>query len=336
LKFSAYRYDSSLDPFHGMIVTSSGKGNIMPTGACGINCDVCKLRLLGICSSCGSGKSNEALKKLEAQKRIFGSACTILECARTNQIAYCLRDCNLFPCENFRLGPYPFAQSFLDMQERRRQEHPPALDHNKRPINVPHELWEKLKARDFNQLMNLTLAQTESRDVLRFHSLNEDVLIDTESKCLKRHTGVKWIKTDDPMLELVTLLYFTGVKSFHPLGKDLVSTKDLKEAHYFKGHHQLNLAPLVERYSDDMTGFNEAAEYLEGTSLEMGDSAYMLLPFPRVPLYCLYWKGDEEFEPKISVLFDRSIEDHFLASGIWALVNMVSIALLRGANPLKS
>jgi hypothetical protein len=308
----------------------------MPTGACGINCDVCKLRLLEICSSCGSGKSTEALKKLEAQKRIFGSTCTILECAKTNQIAYCLRDCNLFPCENFRFGPYPFAKSFLGMQERRRQEHPPALDHNKRPISVPHEFWEKLKARDLNQLMNLTLAQAESEGVLRFHSLNEDILIDTESECLKRcSTGLQWIKTDDPLFELVTLLYFTGAKSFHPLGKDLVSTRDLKEAHYFKGHHQLNLVPLLDRYSDDMAGFNEAAGFLEGTPLEMADSAYMLLPFPRVPLYYLYWKGDEEFEPKISVLFDRSIEDHFSASGIWSLVNMVSRALLQGANPLK-
>ncbi len=309
----------------------------MPTGACGINCDVCKLRLLGICSSCGSGKSNEALKKLEAQKRIFGSTCTILECARTNQIAYCLRDCNQFPCENFTFGPYPFAQPFLDMQERRRREHPPALDHNKRPINVPHEFWEKLKLRDFNELMNLTLAQTESEGVLRFHSLNEDVLIDTEDECLKmRGTGRKWVRTEDPLLELVTLLYFKGVKSFHPLGRDLVSTKDLKESHYFRGHHQLNLGPLLERYSDDMAGFNEAAEFLEGTALEMGDSAYMLLPFPRVPLYYLYWKGDEEFEPEISVLFDRSVEDHFSASGIWALVSLVSRALLLGAHPLES
>lgn len=307
----------------------------MSTGACGINCDICKLRLLGICSSCGSGKSNEALQKLEAQKRIFGSTCTILECARTNQIAYCLRDCNLFPCENFRFGPYPFAQSFLDMQERRRREHPPALDHNKRPISVPHEFWDKLKARDFNRIMNLTLARTESEGVLRFHSLNEDVLIDTKHEYLKRNTGLQWVKTEDPLFELVSLLYFTGVKSLHPLGKDLVSTKDLKQGYYFKGPHQLNLAPLVERYGHDMAGFNEAAEFLEGTSLEMADSAYRLLPFQRVPLYYLYWKGDEEFEPKISVLFDRSIEDHFSASGIWTLVNMVSRALLQGAHPLK-
>ena len=43
----------------------------MPTGACGINCDVCKLNLLGTCSSCGPGKSLQAEKKLAAYNQKF-------------------------------------------------------------------------------------------------------------------------------------------------------------------------------------------------------------------------------------------------------------------------
>ena len=81
----------------------------MPTGSCGINCDVCKLNLLGTCSSCGPGKSPEAEQKLAAQQRLFGSTCGILACARMNQIDYCLRDCRQFPCDNFSNGPYPFS-----------------------------------------------------------------------------------------------------------------------------------------------------------------------------------------------------------------------------------
>ena len=44
----------------------------MPTGACGLACDVCKLKLLNICTSCGPGKSQLAKAKLEAQKRLVG------------------------------------------------------------------------------------------------------------------------------------------------------------------------------------------------------------------------------------------------------------------------
>ena len=75
-------------------------GQIMPTGACGINCDVCRLNLLGLCTSCGAGKSDEAELKLATQKRIRGDTCPILTCVTMNNKRYCLRDCNQFPCDN--------------------------------------------------------------------------------------------------------------------------------------------------------------------------------------------------------------------------------------------
>ncbi|MGD9053314.1 MAG: DUF3795 domain-containing protein, partial [Desulfobacterales bacterium] len=85
----------------------------MPTGACGINCDVCKLNLLGTCSSCGPGTSSQAAKKLAAQQRLMGGTCAILACAQLNQVDYCLRDCAQFPCDNFTQGPYPFSRGYL-------------------------------------------------------------------------------------------------------------------------------------------------------------------------------------------------------------------------------
>lgn len=306
----------------------------MPTGACGINCDVCKLRLLGSCSSCGSGKSVEARKKLEAQKRIFGGSCTILACACLNRTAYCLRDCESFPCENFTLGPYPFSQGFLAMQERRLREIPPAFDPHGHRIKVPAEYWNTLADRDMNSLCNFTLGNPYGSDGLILRFLNENILVDVKNKCIRRLNQKAWEKTDDPLLELVILLYLNQVDSLHPMGKDMVSKKDLKEAHYFKDSHDLNLKPLLERYENDMEGFTRAAEFLEGTFVEMADAAYRLLPFPRVPLYYLFWRGDTEFNPRISVLFDRSIEKYFSAAGIWGLVNRVSTALLQGpANP---
>ena len=144
----------------------------MPTGACGINCDVCKLRLMGICSSCGSGISAEAGRKLDAQRRIFGSTCTILECASMNRIEYCLRDCASFPCENFAAGPYPFSQGFIDMQGRRRYDLPPALDWNNRPVHVPDDHWAAVAKRDIQELCNFTLAGPDDKDRLVFTSVS--------------------------------------------------------------------------------------------------------------------------------------------------------------------
>jgi hypothetical protein len=302
----------------------------MPTGACGINCDVCKLRLTEICSSCGPGKSTEAQKKLEAQKRLLGKPCPILACASMNRVDHCMRDCIVFPCDNFTSGPYPFSEGFLTMQQRRRKQRPPALNHNRTPVVVPVEYWDTLRQRDVAELCNWTLAQPQKEGGFQIRSLHQDILVDVANCCLKRMFQGRCEVVEDPLLELITLLYLNNVNGTYTSGKDLVGPQDLKEAHYFIGSHALPLAPLLERYGGDTAGFRQAAEYLGGQALDIADAAYRLLPFPRVPLYYLLWEGDEEFGPKLSVLFDRSIERIFSASAIWTLVKLVSTALLLG------
>jgi len=123
------------------------------------------------------------------------------------------------------------------------------------------------------------------------------------------------------------------------MDKDIVGVKDLKEAHFFRGPHALKTEPLVRRYGTDLNGFNQVAKYLEGEPREMADTAYRLLPFPRVPLYYLLWKGDEEFEPQVTVLLDRSIENVLAADVIradlqknWAVVAEAIQTILRREN----
>ena len=302
----------------------------MPTGACGINCDVCRLNLLGSCSSCGSGQSLEAERKLEAQQRLFGDTCPILACAKLNQIEYCLRDCHQFPCDNFSQGPYPFSQRFLQMQQRRRKQPPPALAPDKSPVDVPEHFWDDLQKKDVNALCNHTLFRRVASGQMAFHFLNEDVLVDFKERCLKRMQDQAWERTEDPLLELVTVVYLNNVKMLYPLGKEIVGVKDLKEAHFFQGPHALQTEPLLKRYGRNLRGFKTAAKHLEGQPVDMADAAYRLLPFPRVPVYYLFWQGDAEFDHRISVLFDRSIEEVFSADAIWGLVSRVSTALLQG------
>ena len=89
------------------------------TGACGINCLTCGLATSGRCSPCGAGAGRQAAKKLGAQLELIGGFCPVLKCASDRGVAFCLRDCELFPCDNFK--NYPFSEGFLGMQKRRRQ-----------------------------------------------------------------------------------------------------------------------------------------------------------------------------------------------------------------------
>jgi hypothetical protein len=306
----------------------------MPTGACGVNCDVCQLRLTEICSTCGPGTSPAAERKLAAQRRILGSPCPILACAQLNRIAFCLRDCASFPCENFRAGPYPFSQGFLSMQERRRNQLPPAYAPDGSHLAVDSAYWDRLQQAELAVLCARTQFALEGAGRLRFRFLNEDVMVDVNDRCLRRFESGRWEPSADSLLELATVLYLIGVKDLYPLGRDIVGPRDLKEGHFFQGPHELKIAPLLERFGEDLEGFRRTAEALGGEPMDMADAAYRLRPFPRVPLYYLLWAGDAEFAPRMSVLFDRSIEETLAADAIWGLVSRVSTALL--LKPQKS
>ena len=300
----------------------------MSTGACGINCDVCQLNMKGICSTCGPGTSLEAQKKIAAQVRILGSPCPILACAEQKKVAYCLRDCEAFPCENFENSPYPFSSGFLNMQSRRRQNNAPARAPDGSEAEVDPVYWDQVAQRNSTELANMTLFTPVSERQLTFKFLNEEIMVDLEAHCLKRKQGDTWTRTSDSLLELATVMYLINVDELVPVGREIVGIKDLKEGHFFQGPHELKLDPLLNRYGEDIAGFNAAATELGGEPVDMADTAFQLKPYPRIPVYYLLWEGDDEFRPRIMVLLDRSIEEVLAADAIWALINRVSQALV--------
>jgi len=221
------------------------------------------------------------------------------------------------------------------MQQRRLGERPPVFAPDGSRVTVDPVYWEDLQERNIDTLCNFTLFSSPSTEQLRFRFLNEDIVVDLKARCLKRLQKDCWKKTEDPLLELVTVLYLINVSGLYPMEQDIVGVKDLKEAHFFRGPHALKTEPLIRRYGTDIQSFNQAAQYLEGQPQDMADTAYRLLPFPRVPLYYLLWCGDEEFDPRVAVLLDRSIENVLAADAIWALINRVSTALLAGAGKIE-
>lgn len=301
----------------------------MSTGACGINCDVCRLCLLGSCSTCGPGGSQDALNKISVQERLLGAPCPILACATEKNVKYCPRDCDKFPCDVFKAGPYPFGQGYLDMQERRRTQAPSSKTPSGEAVKVPAEYWEDLESSDIGLLCENAGAINHPHTGLLLPFLKEYLLIDMQKRSLFRQGHAQWEGIDNPLLELVCLVYLLNA-SPETLAQEMISVQELKSAHFFRGPHELKIRPLLIRYGEDLEGFKKAAERVGGEVLNLADVAYKFLAFPKVPLHYLFWKGDEEFQPTLSILFDRSVENHLAADAIWGLVNLVSDILFRG------
>ena len=303
----------------------------MSTAACGINCEVCRLYNLGLCSSCGSGTSDDGLKKAAVQKTLLGQPCPILACAIANHLEYCMRDCSLFPCENFEKGPYPFSKGFLSMQKRRLESASPMGSFKKQDsmgkIKVPSEHWENLQKKDPEELCRIALTQLETSGEIRIRFLDTDLLVNIREKCIRKKTQGDLKPLNDPLMELLTLVYLLQITSA-PLRQEIVSEKDFKYAHFFQGPHELETRSLLKRFGRNISAFKMAAERIGGRPFPQSDAGYVFSPFPKVLLYYLLWEGDEEFEPRLSILFDRSIEDYFAADFVWGLVRHVSGVLL--------
>ncbi|MEA3438028.1 MAG: DUF3786 domain-containing protein [Thermodesulfobacteriota bacterium] len=182
-------------------------------------------------------------------------------------------------------------------------------------IKVPTDYWDKLIKRNIDEFCKLSLAHAYPPEGLLLHFLNKDLLLDMGNRSIHRLNVNKREKIENPFLELIVLVYLLNV-SFDNLGQDIISVRDLKTAHFFHGPHELQTAHLLDLYGNNLEGFKSAAESLGGKSLDMADATYILLPFPKIPLYYLLWKGDDEFEPNVSILFDRSIEKHLAAEAI--------------------
>ena len=304
----------------------------MATGACGINCDVCQLNLLGHCSSCGPGRSVLAARKSAAQQRLLGHPCAILECARLNHIDFCPRDCPSFPCDNFTDSTYPFGQAFLQMQQRRRQQGPPTVDPAGRPVEIAPSRWDALAARDLARVAGFTLTDlAPDTGRLQFAFLNRMISVDPQARCLMQPGEQGWVPLALPLLELIVLDYLSRVTCLQPLGRELVATDDLADALYFSGPSRLKTSALLSRYGDDPEGFKAAGRQLGGHQEAMADVAIRLTPFPRIPVYYLLWCRSREFPPRLSILFDRSVEQSIASPSIWSLVTLCSYYLIRGS-----
>ena len=127
---------------------------------------------------------------------------------------------------------------------------------------------------------------------------------------------------------LMVFVYLIDAKETKP-SHSWVSEKDLKGGDtFFRGFHKLEVAVLEDLHGRDPNAFLEMGKKLGGSEIFYGDKGFALDVFPKVPMAYVLWKGDEEFPPKITVLFDSTIQHHFTLDVIWCMVAETSRRLV--------
>ena len=136
-----------------------------------------------------------------------------------------------------------------------------------------------------------------------------------------------------PYFTLMVLVYLTEAKDIKPT-HTWISEKDLKRGStFFRGPHRLEVEELIDLFGKDPEAFLKTGKKLGGSEILYGDKGFALDIFPKVFLAYILWEGDAEFPPKISVLFDSTIESHLPLDIIWCMVNETSRRLTEHASP---
>jgi hypothetical protein len=88
------------------------------------------------------------------------------------------------------------------------------------------------------------------------------------------------------------------------------------------------VVPLLKAFGPHPHLLREAAKALDGEPMAMGDVAVVIPALPRVPIAYVLWRGDEEFAPSASVVFDASVEGYLDAEVLTALAERTSRRLV--------
>lgn len=309
--------------YSARFLSSSAKDTTMATGACGIDCSTCRLHRRGKCSSCGPATGGLAAAKLAAQERLLGSPCPILACARLNRLDYCLADCDQFPCENFRGGPYPFSQPFLNMQQRRRAE----LEKQELANRLPPQHWQTLDQRPRAEIDQLCDSVLHATGPFHLTAFNEQMRLDPGNQRVEVWQEGGW-KTAPQLPSLVALVYLAQGRSSALTGR-WVSPLELDCASFFKGRYELPFARVLAQFGNDPEQFLVRCRHLGATPVnDRGDVAVRLWLLPQIPIKLILWSRDDELPAALTLLFDASIEQFLPADGIWAMVQVLSDRLL--------
>ena len=214
------------------------------------------------------------------------------------------------------------------MKESKNKKTASSRNSSGEPAGVPSVHWGDLKNMNMDELCERSLAKVNPAGGLLLPFFAKELQVDFEKRCIRIFIRDNWEKVDHPRLELLTLVYLLNVSRDYPV-QEMIGVRDLKDSHFFQGPHAVKTRPLLNLYGQHPGAFRSAAQKLGGKAMDMADTAFELMPFPKIPLYYLLWEGDDEFEANLSILFDRSIECHLAADAIWGLINLVSDFLMK-------
>jgi hypothetical protein len=129
--------------------------------------------------------------------------------------------------------------------------------------------------------------------------------------------------------EKILVLHYFSTSDGSAMAGEHISFKEVWEAMlYLPNFEKRAVAPLLGRFGANPGQILESAQKLGGRKEEIGDFAVTIPAFPRVPITLVFWKQDEEFEARLSILFDRTVVRYLPTEDIVLSTQMMAYRLI--------
>lgn len=175
--------------------------------------------------------------------------------------------------------------------------------------------------------------EIDAKKVIVIEYLNQSYLISLPDIEISLRNSEETVPIEDKILMLHYLISAKGT----PLSNRMITYKELPEgANYFPNFAQRVIKPLIGHFGKEPHRLIDVARKLGGSSADYGDAAVTINVFSRVPITFVLWRGDDEFAPRGSIMFDSTIPDYLSTEDINVLCASVArklVRLLGGDNP---
>lgn len=133
-----------------------------------------------------------------------------------------------------------------------------------------------------------------------------------------------------PLAEKVLVLHYLLTARGESLRNNLVTFREVPGgAFYYPAFLKRARDPLVRVFGPRPERLASCGRQLGAKPADLGDVSITLRPLPRLPLTVVLWKGDDEFTPEGSILFDGSVGSYLPTEDIAMLSGMVVYRLIR-------
>lgn len=129
--------------------------------------------------------------------------------------------------------------------------------------------------------------------------------------------------------KILLLHYFIQAKGT-PLSGEKITYKEVPgTGNYFRTFQKRAIKPILDCFGQAPERLIEVARKLGSQRADIGDVSVTIDAFSRVPVTLVMWRGDKEFAPEGSIMFDSTISDYLSIEDINVLCETIAWKLVR-------